>query len=107
MQQQLHHQQRSESPSSWIKTNLEQLTGDSPAKSGVGGSGGPLPGLLPGFANLNLGGFGSSGGSRWGGNASGGAGGAGGGLATVPPPGFAVNRGGGAGSAGLNGFGDN
>ena len=87
-QQQQHIQQqlRSESPSSWIKSNLEQLTsGDN--KSASAAAGGPLP-VLPGFNNLSLNASRSGGGlgsSSWNnGIASG---------SQAPPPGFAMNRG--------------
>jgi hypothetical protein len=71
---------RSESPSSWIKANLEQLTAETFNPSS----------LLSGFSGISLGGQHhqqqhSAGLSNWGGQ--------GGLLANTPPPGFSFNRG--------------
>jgi hypothetical protein len=73
---------RSESPSNWIKANLEQLTAETYN---------PGTSLLSGFSGLALGGHPqqqqqhSGGLNNWGGQ--------GGLLANTPPPGFSFNRG--------------
>ena len=76
---------RSESPSNWIKANLEQLTAE---------TFNPGTSLLSGFSGLSLSGQQQqqqqqqqhSGLNNWGGQ--------GGLLANTPPPGFSFNRGG-------------
>jgi hypothetical protein len=78
---------RPDSPSNWIKANLDQLTGDSnPASrfSGLNGSG--SSGLIPGLAGLNLGGPQQQQAlGHWGQPSPV--------MANTPPPGFALNRG--------------
>ncbi len=91
---------RSDSPSNWIKANLDQLTGDTTRFNGRGGSPVMLP-PLGSLGSLTLSNLGIGGGQQqpqqpqqpsgnnggWGQPPTGL-------MANTPPPGFAMNRGG-------------
>jgi len=81
---------RADSPPGWLKSNLDQLTGDQSAGGRFNAlNGGSNAGLIPGLTGLGLGGAGQQPppqlGGHWGQPSPV--------MSNTPPPGFALNRG--------------